>query len=458
MPDPLPDEEPLAGVRAVVMGLGRFGGGVGAARFLATRGARVLVTDLAAPESLAASVAALEGLDITFRLGEHCDEDFRQADLLVVNPAVKATGNRFIALAREAGAKVTSEIRLLVNHLSQRLSDRRRVVGVTGTAGKSTTTAMIGHVLARQTGGQMGPRRVHIGGNLGGSLLERLDAIRADDVVVLELSSFMLAGLDEDRWSPGLAVVSTFAANHLDWHSDVDDYRRAKQTILRHQQPGDAAILGPDAADWPTAPDVRRVVVGSSSETLPLLTPGTHNQLNAQLALAACEFLGMQRAAAAAALADFAGLPHRLQLVAERQDVRYYNDSKATTPEAAMLAMQSFAPGIVHAILGGYDKKADLGAMAQLAARRCRAVYTVGATGAAIAAAAKSIGAAEVVPCGDVDAAVAATTTRVHRGDVVLLSPGCASWDQFDNFEQRGVAFVAAVLKYVGEGSPNVRA
>lgn len=123
-----------------------------------------------------------------------------------------------------------------------------------------------------------------------------------------------------------------------------------------------------------------------------------------------------------------------------------------------MLAIESFAPGIAHVILGGYDKKADLGAMAQLAARRCRAVYTVGATGAAIAAAAKSIGAAEVVPCGDVDAAVAATATRVRRGDVVLLSPGCASWDQFDNFEQRGAAFVAAVLKYVGEGSPNVRA
>lgn len=446
----MPEADSLAGVRAVVMGLGRFGGGAGAARFLASRGARVLVTDLASPQSLAASVAALDGLDITFRLGEHREEDFRQADLLVVNPAVKAAGNRYIALARDAGATITSEIRLLVG----RLPDRRRVVGITGTAGKSTTTAMIGHALARQ----LGAGHVHVGGNLGGSLLERLDAIRADDVVVLELSSFMLAGLDEDRWSPGLAVVSTFAANHLDWHSDVDDYRRAKQAILRRQQPGDAAILGPDAAAWPTAPGVRRVVIGVSNETLPLLTPGAHNQLNAQLALAACGFLGMQRAAAVAALADFAGLPHRLQLVAERQDVRYYNDSKATTPEAAMLAIESFAPGIAHVILGGYDKKADLGAMAQLAARRCRAVYTVGATGAAIAAAAKSIGAAEVVPCGDVDAAVAATATRVRRGDVVLLSPGCASWDQFDNFEQRGAAFVAAVLKYVGEGSPNVRA
>jgi UDP-N-acetylmuramoylalanine--D-glutamate ligase len=123
-----------------------------------------------------------------------------------------------------------------------------------------------------------------------------------------------------------------------------------------------------------------------------------------------------------------------------------------------MLALRSFEPGIVHAIMGGYDKKSDLTAMAQLAGRRCRAVYTVGATGGAIAAAAKRNGAAEVVECGDVDAAVAATVTRVHRSDVVLLSPGCASWDQFDNYEQRGAAFVAAVLKYAGEGSPNVPA
>lgn len=451
------------------MGLGRFGGGVGVARFLVRRGARVLVTDLASADSLAASVRELAGLDLEWRLGEHREQDFRAADLVVVNPAVQPAGNRFIAAAQQAGASITSEIRLLAGELDRRLNHRGQVIGVTGTAGKSTVTAMVGHILSQCAAGN---RASHIGGNLGGSLLAHLDAIGPADLVVLELSSFMLAGLDEDGWSPGVAVVTTFAPNHLDWHAGIDDYRHAKQAILRHQQPGDFAILGPDAADWPTARDVERRLVSAATATppetsaappatpaIPLLTPGRHNQVNAAMAVAAGQATGMDRSRAVAALADFAGLPHRLQLVAERQDVRYFNDSKATTPEAAVLAIQSFEAGTVHAILGGYDKKADMTPLATAAVTHCRAIYTIGDTGPAIAAAARATdaGLAQVIEAGTLDAAVARTVSRVHRGDVVLLSPGCASWDQFDHYEARGAAFVAAVLKYVGEGSPNAQ-
>ncbi len=444
------------GRRVVVMGLGRFGGGAGVARFLARRGARVLVTDLASAESLAPSVAQLADLAVDLRLGEHLEQDFHDADVVVVNPAVKPAGNRFIAAAREGGARITSEIRLLAAELAPRLASRRQIIGITGTAGKSTVTAMIGHVLARRHGEE----HVHVGGNLGGSLLDRIDAIGLHDHVVLELSSFMLAGLDDDAWSPGVAVVTTFAPNHLDWHPDLADYRRAKQVILRHQQPGDTAILGPDAHGWPTGKGVRNLFVDActtASDAIDLLTPGRHNQFNAHMAIAAGAAVGVGHEQAAAALADFAGLPHRLQLVAEWQNVRYFNDSKATTPEAATLAIDSFTPGTVHAILGGYDKKTDLTLLARHAAEHCRAVYTIGATGSMIAATARAAGHAEVVEGHTLDDAVAQTVTRVHRGDVVLLSPGCASWDQFENYEQRGTSFVAAVLKYVGEGSPNAR-
>jgi UDP-N-acetylmuramoylalanine--D-glutamate ligase len=445
--------------RVTVMGLGRFGGGVGVTRFLAARGAKVLVTDLDPADKLLKSVLQLSDLPgIAYRLGEHRIEDFTSADLVVVNPAVKPD-NPYVSAARDAGVALTSEIRLLIEHLP----DRRRTIGVTGTAGKSTTTAMIGHILRRHAAG-----RVHVGGNIGGSLLAQLDQIgggrsggtSGGDWVVLELSSFMLDNLRDAAWSPHIAVVTNVMPNHLDWHPTFEHYVAAKQVLLAFQRPEDHAILGHPIPRPGLSPRTTRIVDLDGIETwtrrpaMSLLLPGRHNAVNATLAIEACAIAGVTRDAAAAALADFPGLPHRLQFVCERNGVRYFNDSKSTTPEAAILAIESFTPGVVHAIVGGYDKHADLGAMASVAAQRCRAIYTIGATGDAIADAGEAERSAEVVRSGTLDRAVAETLTRVREGDVVLLSPGCASWDQFENFEQRGAAFVEAVLKYQGEGAP----
>ncbi len=450
----------LHGKRVVVMGLGRFGGGVGVSRFLVSRGAKVLVTDTAPPDQLRASLAQLADLPIDYRLGEHRIEDFTAADLVVVNPAVDPRQNIYLRAAAEAGVPTTSEIRLLTSHLP----NRNHTIGITGSAGKSTVTAMIGHILqhARDTVGSPSPGRVFVGGNLGGSLLPHLDTITPDDWVVLELSSFMLEGLAVDRWSPHIAVLTNLAPNHLDRHGSMEAYARAKQAIFDHQQAQDMAILGPIDSPW-IQPHVSRTVrldhpaAGTPVPDLPL--PGEHNRLNAQLAVEATAAAGIDRATAAAALATFHGLPHRLQLVAERGDVRYFNDSKATTPDAAMLAIAGFPPGTVHVILGGYDKGSDLTAIAQLARRHCRCIYTIGATGDRIAAlAAAAPGDAEILPCHTLDNAVRATADRIHAGDVVLLSPGCASYDQFDNYESRGHAFTQAVLLYTGEGAPPPRA
>ncbi|MEE9211608.1 MAG: Mur ligase family protein, partial [Phycisphaeraceae bacterium] len=209
----------LSGKRVIVMGLGRFGGGAGAARFCAQRGANVLVTDLAGRDQLAQSLTQLQDLPIEYRLGEHRECDFTTADLIVVNPAINPRNNPYLHAAARARIPTTSEIRLLVAHLP----DRRRTIGVTGTAGKSTVVAMIGHIL-RQA---VGPDRVHVGSNIGGSLLDKLPAIQNDHWIVLELSSFMLDSLDQDAWSPGTAVVTNFAPNHLDWHGRVEDYTTA---------------------------------------------------------------------------------------------------------------------------------------------------------------------------------------------------------------------------------------
>jgi UDP-N-acetylmuramoylalanine--D-glutamate ligase len=449
----------LAGQRVTVMGLGRFGGGVGVARYLIKQGADVLVTDLLPRVELADSLAQLAGLPIEYRLGEHNVSDFTTAYLVVANPAVKP-GNRFLRAAQAAGVPVTSEIRLLV----QALPNRLRTIGVTGTAGKSTTTAMIGHILKKLypkppalPGDQTTSTSpsVWVGGNLGGSLLDHLGEINKDDWVVLELSSFMLHGLREDKWSPHIAVVTNITPNHLDWHGNYESYISDKYAIIANQKPRDVAIVGEQVPfDKSLAHFSRIGLLGFHAE---LVLPGRHNQENALFAVGATSYClrAGWTAKATSSLADFPGLPHRLQFVLERNAVRYFNDSKCTTPQAAKLAIESFDPGTVHLILGGYDKGSDLVPLAGFAAEHCAGVYTIGATGegiktAAQAACAGAEGAgrgAVVVGCGELDVAVREAVDRAKPGQVVLLSPACASWDQFDNYEQRGERFIDLVKR-----------
>ncbi|MEX2214554.1 MAG: UDP-N-acetylmuramoyl-L-alanine--D-glutamate ligase [Phycisphaeraceae bacterium] len=435
--------------RIVVMGLGRFGGGVGVTRFLVARGAQVLVTDKDKPEDLKDSIAQLEGLEIAYRLGGHLIEDFTGADLIVVNPAVKPAGNEYLAAARAAGVPETSEIRLLTRLLPNRL----RTIGITGSAGKSTTTAMVGHILHRA----LVSSQVHVGGNLGGSLLNELDRIAPDDWVVLELSSFMLQGLREDKWSPHIALITNLAPNHLDWHGSFEAYREAKAVVLAFQDADqDVALLGPGVGDAFT-PVARRVIqvhesAADAKAVPPLLIPGSHNRLNAAMAMEVCAVAGVDREVATEALADFAGLPHRLQFVCEHNGVRFFNDSKSTTPESARLALEVFTPDTVHIILGGHDKGSDLSKLAAFARQHCRGIYTLGATGPAIARASNAArGFASVVECETLDNALRESLSRARAGDVILLSPACASWGQFTHFEQRGSRFVEAVLMFTSE-------
>jgi UDP-N-acetylmuramoylalanine--D-glutamate ligase len=444
--------------RVTVMGLGRFGGGVGVTRFLCQRGCDVLVTDLEPEEKLRDSLAALRDLidagQVTLRLGGHNVSDFTTCGLLVVNPAVDPRNNRFIRAAQAAGVGITSEVRLLL----QALPNRRRVIGVTGSAGKSTTTAMVGHLLNRAT---PEASNVFVGGNLGGSLLNELHRITDADFVVLELSSFMLEGIHEDRWSPHVAVVTNLTPNHVDRHGSFEGVIAAKQAILEYQSLDDLCVLGPGVAEK-MRPMCPQVFLDERDLRIGLPIPGEHNITNAKLAIAAVA-AALQSAtgeapsagALAALLADFPGLPHRLQFVCEHAGVRYFNDSKSTTPESATLAIRSFPAGMVHVILGGYDKGSDLSPLAAAAVGHCRGVYTIGTTGDAIAQLCRE-GAAEsspteVIACGTLDRAIAQIITRVRRGDAVLLSPGCASWDQFENFEKRGEAFVARVLAHTSE-------
>jgi len=414
------------------MGLGRFGGGIAVARWLCGQGARVLVTDKDPADKLADSVRQLDGLPITFRLGQHVEADFRDTDLVVTSPAVPLD-NAYLQVARDAGVPITTEICLFVARCPA-----RRVVGVTGTKGKSTTTAMLGRVLGTTY-------KTWVGGNIGGSLLSQLEQIQPDDIVLLELSSYMLEHLRPMNWSPHVAVVTLIAPDHLDWHGGFDPYVDAKRVIVRSQKSSDFAVLNQEneialsfARDTP-AQIVRYDL--HSTDPFELKLPGRHNQLNAQGVYAAAACLGVSREQTAGALREFAGLAHRLELVHESRGVRWYNDSIATIPQAAVAANETFDDGHVIQIVGGADKHLDMLDMCDVLARRCKAVLTVGATGPALAQQLRKCGAKDVRECDDLDSAVTTARSLAMPSDVVLLSTGCASYDQFVNFEARGETF-----------------
>lgn len=467
----------LESKRVTVMGLGHFGGGLGVTRWLVGKGADVLVTDAAPEEKLTEALAQLRPLiasgRVRTRLGGHNVSDFTDTDAVIANPAVPTPwDNRYLRAAAAAAVPVTTEIRLLV----EQLPSRERTIGVTGSAGKSTTTAMIAHALRAIAGS----RHVMMGGNIGGSLLAELGALTRETWVVLELSSAMLHWLDAGAgfagaagFSPRVAVCTNIAPNHLDWHGTFDHYQRSKRVITAHQRPGDCLVLAsadPAAppGNWTLNQGVSRIEVRDPAWyarhrlDAALRLPGRHNKTNAWAAAEAVGALlapppGADEAErrrvvgeALRALSDFPGLAHRLchagTVRTPRGDAHAFNDSKSTTPESAAMALAAldedprFGAARVHLIAGGYDKKIDLSPMIAPAAR-CAGVYTIGATGPAIVAAVNAAG-GRAADCATLDAAVAAARERMNPGDALLLSPGCASWDQFTHFEKRGELFV----------------
>ncbi len=432
--------ECFSGKRVVVMGLGRFGGGVGVTRWLCRQGAEVTVTDLATAGELTDSLAQLEGLDVTLHLGGHDEADLDRCDLLVVNPAVP-TEAPLLAAARTRGVAMTTEINLFLQRCPA------PIAGVTGSVGKSTVAAMAAAAVATRT-------TTHLGGNIGRSLLEALadGAIAPDHAVVLELSSFQLDHTPLVGLSPHVALVTNLQPNHLDRHGTMAAYAAAKRNIFRYQQPGDVAIVNADdpaLADWATGGPARRETFSAAGEPFELAVPGSHNQLNAQAAWAIARAMGVARADAAAAMAGFAGLPHRLAKVGERDGVCYYDDSKATTPAGAIVALNSFPAGRIVAIVGGYDKHVPLEALCEMLRRRCKAVVATGQVGGQIADGVAKRLAGGTGPHIEVaeafDDAVATAVAAAAAGDVVLLSPACASYDQFANYVERGRRFAELI-------------
>lgn len=455
--------------QVTVMGLGSFGGGMAAVRFLAERGARVLISDTKDETALAEPLGQLADLkNLEFRLGGHDWSHLKNAELLVVNPAIRPD-NAFVKQAVRAGIPTSSEIELFWQ------LNRARVIGVTGSNGKSTTTALTHHVLkAAIENDSTQSRKAWCGGNIGRSLLPHVDEIQPEDWVVLELSSFQLKALDRIHARPDVAIVTNFAPNHLDWHGSLEDYRASKQALLHWQTDADYCVLTADneVSAWPGKG--RRFITGPANsirfhETQfrfvppPMKLRGRHNRqnaLNAFAAVLAATLISSARdfgdgppnlpPASVESFSTFEPLPHRLAPVATAAGRTFYDDSIATTPESAIAALDSFDEPIVL-LAGGSDKQLDLSGLAESIASSVKAVALLGSTGPVLerAIAAQSPGLTRQVS-DSLSSAFHWAIDQSSPGDVILLSPGCASLDWFRNFQDRGNQFAQLARQWAG--------
>ncbi len=451
----LPTPPRLAGSRVVVVGASRSG--LAMTRFLASRQASVVLTDARPLSALGPEVEALGGAGTKLELGGHDARSFTSADLVAVSPGVPLTIGP-IAEAKRKGVRVVGEIELAAWFL------KGIVIGITGTNGKSTTTALTAHLLSRAG------LKATACGNIGLPLTEMISKDAPDHYYVVELSSFQLEGIETFR--PWIAALLNLAPDHQDRYDTPVSYYQAKSRIFKNQGAADHAILNRDDPEvWGLASTLKarihpfsratvvdagaclsneRIVVrrdGRDIRAIPLASIplfGAHNIENAMTALLIADLCGVPLPRAESALADFRGLPHRLERVRELDGATYYNDSKATNVAAAIKSLESFPPGGVVLIMGGKDKGGEFARLVPLVRERVAHLVLLGKARDVIAA---QLG--PIVPTTKVVTmaeAVEAARAAAPRGGVVLLAPACASFDQYSGFEERGEDFRRRVL------------
>ena len=428
----------------LIVGLARSGAAAG--RILASRG-EVIGCDRAA------RAEALEIAGVEVHLGSEGVELLDRVRTVVKSPGVPSSA-AVIAAAHERGLEVVGELELAWRLISNDF------VAITGTNGKTTTTELIA-AIHREAG-----ISVAVAGNVGTPLSSLAGEIGEQAVVICEVSSFQLD--DASAFAPECAVLVNLAEDHLDRHGSADRYRQAKLQIFANQRPDDLAVLPADLAELLADPAMPRVITFGGKRADLQLRPGgprsrggalwwadellmpvadirlrgAHNIENAMAAAAAALARGLETGAITGALATFAGVRHRLEEIAERAGVLFVNDSKATNVASAAAAIEAFSGG-VHAILGGSLKGGGFAGLRAAVEARCRGCYLIGA--AADTLAEDLHGTVALNRCGDLERALAAATAAARPGEVVLLSPACASFDQYTDFEARGEHFRALV-------------
>jgi UDP-N-acetylmuramoylalanine--D-glutamate ligase len=451
------------GVRVTVMGLGTRGGGVGVARYLAEQGAVVTVTDMKPEEALAGPLGELAGLPIRFVLGRHDERDFTPdgADIVVRNPGVRRTA-RLLQLARDTGVAIEMEMSIFFRACPA------PIIGITGTKGKTSTAFLCAAMLSAWD------QRTVLAGNMGISALATLPQIEPDTPVVIELSSWQLEALAEHRLAPNIAILTNISEDHLDAYDSYADYAATKRSITSAQTTSDTLILNADDPEvWRAASETNaRVIpfgqgdretdgVWREDETLtarlggerlavripanPTLA-GPHQGLNIAAATAAALCRGATVTAIEHGLAGFQGVRDRMEVVAEINGVTYVNDTTATAPAAVLAALTRYADRPIRLIAGGADKRADLTPMVEAAGAHADVVYLLqGSATPTLKELLEGAGVPLEGPFDTMQEAVQAATAHTAAGDVVLLSPGCASFGLFQDEFHRGACFREAV-------------
>jgi UDP-N-acetylmuramoylalanine--D-glutamate ligase len=458
----------LEGKRVLVVGIARAG--VAASLVSLARGASVTATDEKPEAELGERASRLRRAGVKLVLGRHPPATFLEQDLIVVSPGVPANLPA-LELARAGGIPVWSEIELAWRFL------RGKVVAITGSNGKTTTTSLVAHILKTAGIGTL------VGGNIGVPLLSLVESSTDRTVTVAEISSFQLETISGFR--PEIGVLLNLTPDHLDRHRSFEDYARVKMRIFENQLESDAAVLNADdlelTARMPSRPRLfwfsrrKRVAQGAfvcgdqlmvridgkeaaiaGRDEIPLR--GDHNVENVLAAITASYLAGAEPAAIADGVKTFEGVEHRLEFVAETGGVKFYNDSKATNVDAALKAVEAF-PGPLVVILGGKDKGSPYTVLREPLSRLARLVVLIGSAAGTIAS---DLGdAVPVEHAGTLERAVGLSAERAKPGDVVLLSPACSSFDQFENYEHRGRVFkelVRTLASQPRQGSDGERA
>jgi UDP-N-acetylmuramoylalanine--D-glutamate ligase len=438
----------LNGKRALVVGLGKSG--VASALFMKAHGARVTVSDTKSGDELRNEIPVLLDHGITVETGGHGERTFRGQDVIVVSPGVPVDAPPLVQ-ARSLGETVIGEIELAAQFLPG------PVIAITGSNGKTTTTTLTGEILTA------GGIPVLVGGNIGTPAISLADRAKPETAIVLEVSSFQLETIQTFR--PKVAVVLNVTPDHLDRHHTFEIYTDAKARIFENQQPSDFAVLN---ADDPTCVAMSKrtraqvfwfsrqkeveqgawvrdgnVVFGDSKGQREILQvseiplKGAHNLENVLAAVCAGALMGCAPEKIRQAVHSFKAVEHRLEFVATVGGVDYYNDSKATNVDATIKALESF-PANIHLILGGKDKGSSYTVLNDLIRQRVKRIYTIGAAAAKIESQVKG---AEVVHAETLENAIRKANAAAQPGDVVLLAPACASFDQFKSYEHRGKLF-----------------
>ena len=453
----------LKNKRALVVGLGRSG--VASAFFLQDHGAKVTVSDSKSEAQLQNEIAALLDRGISIETGRHGERTFRDQDLIVVSPGVPSDQPQ-LQHARTLGIPVIGEVELAFRFL------QGKVIALTGSNGKTTTTTLVGEILSKSG------RKTLVGGNIGTPVISLVPQSSPESLVVLEISSFQLETIQQFR--PWIAAILNVTPDHLDRHRTFQAYVDAKARIFENQLPpaagenrqqGDFAVLN---ADDPTCVALKeriksslcwfsrkreveagaflrgdQIVFRDRQEEKTILSrgdirlKGAHNLENVLAAVTMSMLAGCRPDQVRQAVAEFRAVEHRLELVTTVNGVAFYNDSKATNVDATMKALESF-PGKIHLILGGKDKGSDYSVLNPLLRERAKRAYLIGAATEKIAA--QIQGAVPLMRSGTLDRAVRQAFEAAASGDVVLLAPACASFDQFENYEHRGRVFKELAL------------